>query len=163
MGPSNPLSVADVTLDLGAKNKRDLLEALSAQAADRIARPRQDILEALQVREELGSTALGKGVALPHAQLPGPVPAVVHFARLRRPIDFDAQDDEPVDLVFLVLWPSDDPHGLLDTTSGICRALRDPGLPRGLRLAKTPEDVVELLQRQLAFRTAHDAAAARRP
>ena len=78
-------------------------------------------------------------------------PPVVLFARLRRPIDFDARDDEPVDLVFLVLWPAAAGKGLLPAMSEICRALREPQSLRRLRLAETPEEVVQLV-RQLTVR-----------
>ena len=82
-----------------------LLQALAAEAASRLGRPEGEILGALQARERLGSTALGRGVALPHARLAGDDPPVVLFARLRRPIDYEARDEEPVDLVILILWP----------------------------------------------------------
>jgi len=125
MGISDHLSAADVMLDPSVRNKRDLLEILATEAANRLGHSKQEILDALQSREKLGSTALGKGVALPHAELPGIVPPIMLFARLRRSIDFDARDAEPVDLVFLVLWPAAATKRLLDAMSEICRALRD--------------------------------------
>lgn len=149
MGISDHFSDADVTLGVSARSKRNLLEVMAAEAAGRLGRSRQEILDALGAREELGSTALGKGVALPHAQLPGIVAPLVLFARLDRPIDFDARDAEPVDLVFLVLWPADDTKRLLSATSEICRVLRDPNLLRRLRVAKTRQDVVQLLCEQV--------------
>lgn len=146
MGITAHLSVADVILDLGAGNKRNLLQALSAEAAGRLGRPEREILDALLAREQLGSTALGRGVALPHARLDGDAPPVMLFARLRRPIDFEARDEEPVDLVILVLWPEASPEGFLPTLSETCRALREPQVLRRLRLAQTPEEVVSLLR-----------------
>lgn len=143
---SDHLAPADVVLDATARNKRELLGTLAADAAGRIGRSEQDILDALQSREKLGSTALGRGVALPHAQLPGDVPPVMLFARLRQPIDFDARDGEPVDLVFLVLWSAADSKGLLEAMAEICRALRIPELLRRLRLAASAEDVTRLLR-----------------
>ena len=86
---------------------------LSAEAASRLGRPEQELLGALQAREQLGSTALGRGVALPHARLGGDGPPVTIFARLLRPIDFEARDDEPVDLIFLVLWLEASSEGFL--------------------------------------------------
>lgn len=146
MSISDHLSAADVMLDASVRNKRHLFEMMATEAASRLGRSELEILDALQSREELGSTALGKGVALPHAELPGAVPPIIFFARLRRPIEFDARDAEPVDLVFLVLWPGAATKGLLDAMSEICRALRDPQLLRRLRLAETPADVVQLLR-----------------
>jgi nitrogen PTS system EIIA component len=141
------LSADDVVLDLNAESKRNLLRTLSAEAASRLGRPEQEVMGALQAREQLGSTALGGGVALPHAQIGGEDPPVMLFARLRRPIDFGARDDEPIDLVFLVLWPEASAEGLLAALSEICRALRDPQVLRRLRVAQSPGDVVALLHR----------------
>ncbi|MBI0539015.1 PTS sugar transporter subunit IIA [Roseomonas sp. KE2513] len=141
------LSATEVTLDLGATNKVAVLQALSAEGARRLGRPEGEILEALQARERLGSTALGRGVALPHARLEGEVSPIMLFARLRRPVDFEARDEEPVDLVILVLWPEASPEGFLPTLSETCRALREPHVLRRLRAAQAPEEVVALLAR----------------
>lgn len=147
---SELFSTAGVLLDASASNKANLLELLAAEAAHRIGLSQKDILDALQARERIGSTALGKGVALPHAELPEAETPLILFVRLSRPINFDAKDDEPVDLVFLVLWPGETRKGLLSVMSQICRALRDPQSLRRLRLAKTPEDVVQLVLQEVA-------------
>jgi PTS system nitrogen regulatory IIA component len=157
MGISGHFSAADVMLDISVRSKRDLLEILATEAASRLGRSKQEILDALQSREKLGPTALGKGVALPHAELLGAIPPIMLFARLRRPIEFDARDAEPVDLVFLVLWPAAATKGLLDALSEICRALRNPDLLRRLRVAETPEDVAQLLRHHGAFGTGQSA------
>jgi PTS system nitrogen regulatory IIA component len=145
MGITHHLSADDVLLDLNTANKRSALQLLAAEAARRLGRPEQEVLEALQAREDLGSTALGRGVALPHARLHGELPPVMLFARLYRPVDFEARDEEPVDLVILVLWPEASSEGFLPTLSETCRALREPQVLRRLRLAKTAEEVVSLL------------------
>lgn len=139
------LSTADVMLDLDVSSGRGLLELLSAEAAKRLGQPRQEILEALEAREQLGSTALRDGVALPHAQLPGLERPLVLFARLREPVYLDPSDDEPVDLVFLMLWPASDKKGLLPAMAEICGTLRDSRLLRRLREAAGADDVAKLL------------------
>ena len=138
-------SAAAVMLDLEAANKRNLLESLADEAAARLGRPKQEILEALQAREQLGSTALGRGVALPHAQLRGADRPLLLFARLRRPLDFDAKDEEPVNLIVLVLWPEASPEGFLPALSEIVRALREPHVLRALRRTNSPDEVVALM------------------
>jgi PTS system nitrogen regulatory IIA component len=148
MGITDHLSATDVILDLGAANRRAVLQLLAAEAADRLGRPEDEILQALEAREALGSTALGRGVALPHARLDGNPAPVVLFARLRRPVDFEARDEEPVDLVILVLWPEASPEGFLPTLSDTCRSLREPQVLRRLRSARAPEEVVALLAGQ---------------
>ena len=145
MGIADHISAADVVLDLGAASKRSVLQALATEAAARLGRPERDVLDAVEARERLGSTALGRGVALPHTLIGGDRPPVVLFARLRRPVDFEAKDEEPVDLVVLVLWPEASPEGFLPALSEICRSLREPPVLRRLRSAKAPEEVASLL------------------
>ena len=145
MGITDHLSATDVILDLDATTKRAVLQHLAAEAATRLGRSEAEILEALQARERLGSTALGRGVALPHARLEGSPPPVALFARLRRPVNFESRDEEPVDLVILVLWPESSPDGFLPALAETCRSLREPQVPRRLRAARAPEEVVTLL------------------
>ena len=147
MGGTDRISAADVVLDLGAGSKRGLLQTLAAEAAGRLGRPAGEILDALRAREGLGSTALGRGVALPHARLAGDDPPVTLFARLRRPIDYEARDEQPVDLVFLMLWPEASPEGFLPALAETCQALREPQALRRLRGATTAEEVVAILAR----------------
>lgn len=154
MGITDHLSATDVILDLDATNKRAILQRLAAEAAARLGRSEAEILDALQARERLGSTALGRGVALPHARLEGALPPVALFARLRRPVDFEARDEQPVDLVILVLWPEASPEGFLPALAETCRSLREPQVLRRLRTVKAPEEVVTLLAGPAAPATA---------
>jgi PTS system nitrogen regulatory IIA component len=147
MGISERISAADVILGLAANNKRQVLETLAAEASRRLGQPQAEILGALQDREALGSTALGRGVALPHARLAGSAPPLVLFARLRRPVDYEARDEEPVDLVILVLWPEAEADGFLPALAEICRALRAPQALRRLRTAASAEEVPAILER----------------
>lgn len=137
----------DIVLDLDVAGKPALLQALAQRAAERLGRNEQDVAAALAARERLGTTALGRGVALPHARLAGADPPLMLFARLRRPIDYEARDDEPVDLVFAVLWPEEAAEGFLPALSGLCRSLREPAFLLGLRRATSPADVMAVLAR----------------
>ncbi|MBR0670414.1 PTS sugar transporter subunit IIA [Neoroseomonas soli] len=147
MSIADRVSADDVILNLEATDKRDLLETLAGEAARRLDRPKSEILGALQDREALGSTALGRGVALPHARLVGDHPPLMLVARLRRPIDYESRDEEPVDLVILVLWPDASPEGFLPALSDTCRALREPQALRRLRAAASAEEVRALFER----------------
>ncbi|RYJ00503.1 MAG: PTS sugar transporter subunit IIA [Acetobacteraceae bacterium] len=91
---------------------------------------------------------------LPHARLEGALPPVALFARLRRPVDFEARDEQPVDLVILVLWPEASPEGFLPALAETCRSLREPQVLRRLRTVKAPEEVVTLLAGPAAPATA---------
>lgn len=136
----------DVALGFEADSKEGLLQALARDAAPRIGRSAEEIVHALRAREDLGSTALGRGVALPHAQLQGDVTPLIRFVRLQRAIDYEARDSEPVDLVILLLWPEADSEGFVPTLAETCRALRAPETLRRLRAAATGAEIVDLLQ-----------------
>ncbi|MBN9560106.1 MAG: PTS sugar transporter subunit IIA [Alphaproteobacteria bacterium] len=155
MGLTDLFSTDGAFLDLDLTSKSSLLHALSDEASRRLSRPREEIFEALQDRERLGPTALGRGVALPHTQLAEIDNPVAIFARLRRPIEFGAKDGESVDLVFLVLWPAKSPEGFLPALARICRALREDQTLRRLRLAKSPDEALAVLHQ-----AEHQAASA---
>ncbi|MBR0651223.1 PTS transporter subunit EIIA [Roseomonas terrae] len=147
MAMSHRISADDVVLDLSAGSKRAVLKLLAEEAARRLGRDEAEILAALTDREALGSTGLGRGIALPHARLPGDQPPLVLFVRLQRPIDWEARDDEPVDLVILVLWPEASADGFLPALSDTCRGLRNPQALRSLRSAASAEEAATLLDR----------------
>ena len=88
-----------------ASNKQQLLQDLASRAATLLNLDAQTIFAALQAREELGSTGLGNGFALPHARIEGLDRLFGMFVRLNRPVHFDSIDGNPVDLVFLLLIP----------------------------------------------------------
>src|SRR5690349_595116 len=92
-----------VIASLKAKNKKHALQELAQKAAELTGIQAQKIFEALLQRERLGSTGVGRGIAIPHARLEGLSRIVSVFARLEDPIPFDALDDEPVELMFLLL------------------------------------------------------------
>ncbi|WP_424812325.1 PTS sugar transporter subunit IIA [Roseococcus sp. YIM B11640] len=137
---------AAAVLDLAPADKAQLFQMLAGEAARRLGRDERDVLAALQSRERLGATGLGRGIGMPHARMEGLDQQVSLLARLAKPIEYDARDGEPVDLVFLVLWPEEQAEGFLPALSGICRALRAAQLPRHLRQADTPAEAARLLQ-----------------
>jgi PTS system nitrogen regulatory IIA component len=145
MGIADRIRPADVVLDIQVTSKRGLLDMLAAEAAQRLGRPAEAILDALKSREKLGSTALGRGIALPHARLGGDFQPLVLITRLDTPIDFEARDEVPVDLVILVLWPEAEADGFLPALSATCRALRKPQALRRLRAASSGEEVVSTM------------------
>jgi PTS system nitrogen regulatory IIA component len=114
-----------VIVDLRAADKAQVLAELSRRAAAAVAIDQDIILKALRSREDLGSTGLGKGFALPHARLDQLTRFFGLFARLARPIDFAAIDDRPVDLVVLLLMPGKAGNEHLAALAAISRPLRD--------------------------------------
>src|SRR5690606_4479674 len=88
-----------------AISKRQLFDVLAEKAAELTGFPQDEIFSTLMAREELGSTGLGNGIAIPHGKLKGLKGVTAVFVRLDQAIDFDSVDDEPVDLVVMLLAP----------------------------------------------------------
>jgi nitrogen PTS system EIIA component len=137
---SDFLSPAHVMIDVRASEKRRLLEQLSTEAAVGAGLVAGEVVREIVKREDLGSTGVGNGVALPHARLQRLRAPFGLLARLRHPIDFDAIDGEPADIIFLLLLPEagDNPGHAL---ACLARALRDPETLRSLRSAPDAETI----------------------
>ena len=124
-----------VIVGLRLGDKTQLLQELANRAAVATGLDPSTIFSALQSRENLGSTGLGKGFALPHARLDGLNEPFALFVRLGRPIDFAAIDEKPVDLVILLLGPADGSNQHLATLAALSRPLRDAAFVQRLRQA----------------------------
>lgn len=148
MGTANDLNsilaASDVKGDVPARCQRDVLGRLAAHAARSFGLNERDVFDQLMARERLGSTGIGRGVAIPHAMADVPRVRGVCFA-LKRPVDFDAVDDVPVDLVFLLLAPRGDDAGHLKALSRIARRLREEGVQAALRSARSDQLLFETL------------------
>ena len=122
-----------------AATKAEALERLASDAARALDLPAADILGAVLAREAQGSTGFGGGVAIPHGKLGGLGAVTGYFARLDKPVDFDAVDREPVDLLFLLLAPENAVAAHLMALAKVSRLFRDADLCAALRQAKTAE------------------------
>ncbi len=118
-----------------ATNKKQALLDLSARAAEVTKLDPRIIYDALLQRERLGSTGLGRGIAVPHVKITGLSGIVCLFARLTKPIDFESQDGEPVDLIFLLLAPDHAGGDHLKALARISRLVREPAALERLRSA----------------------------
>jgi PTS system nitrogen regulatory IIA component len=116
-------------------NKKQVLQELASKAAELTGQNERAIFEVLLQREKLGSTGVGNGVAIPHGKLPKLDRLFGLFARLGRPVDFEALDGQPVDLLFLLLAPEGAGADHLRALARVARLLRDPDLVRKLREA----------------------------
>jgi PTS system nitrogen regulatory IIA component len=103
---SDLLSPKDVLVDVRTSNKRQLLQEFAARAADSLGLRVDQVAPYLIKREELGSTGIGRGVAIPHARLPDLQRPYGLLAKLRHPIEFEAIDGQAVDIVFVLLLPA---------------------------------------------------------
>jgi nitrogen PTS system EIIA component len=128
-----------------ANNKEQLLLDLASRAAASLNLDREAIFNALRAREELGSTGLGEGFALPHARIEGLDRSFGMFARLKRPVHFDSVDAKPVDLVFLLLNPATAQGEHLAALATVSRHLRDKEFVARLRGASSVAVLCSLL------------------
>jgi PTS system nitrogen regulatory IIA component len=133
---SDLLSPADVMIDVRASNKRQLLQELSAKAAGGAGLAADLVASALSKREELGSTGIGKGVAIPHARLKELQRPHGLLAKLKQGIEFDAIDGQRVDIVFVLLLPAAAENDALGALASVARILRSPENLARLRAAK---------------------------
>ncbi|GGF02521.1 PTS IIA-like nitrogen regulatory protein PtsN [Stappia taiwanensis] len=134
---------------LKANSKKQALQELALKAAAVTGLPERDIFDTLLQRERLGSTGVGNGIAIPHGKLNALDKLVGLFARLEKPIDFDALDDQPVDLMFVLLAPEGAGADHLKALARIARRMRDPGTAAKLR-ATTDSDALYTILTQTA-------------
>lgn len=134
---SDFLSPADVVIDVRATPKRQLLHDLAARAATSLGLPADDIAAELLKREELGSTGIGGGVAIPHTRMKSVRRPFAALTRLKQPIDFEAIDGQAVDLVVLLLLPGEAEADQLVALAAVARRLKAQGMLPRLRGAKT--------------------------
>ncbi len=138
---SDLLSPTDVMIDVRASNKRLLLQEFAAKAAAGLGLPVDHVASYLLKREELGSTGIGKGVAMPHARLPDLQRPHGLLARMKQGIEFDAIDGQPVDIVFVLLLPAGVENGQLGPLALVARTLRPPENLARLRGARNASEL----------------------
>lgn len=125
MDLSDLIDASAILPALKANSKKQLLQLLSEKAATMTGIAEREIFDTILQRERLGSTGVGNGIAIPHGKLSGVKRIAGVFARLETPVDFEALDDQPVDLVFLLLAPEGAGADHLKALSRIARVLRD--------------------------------------
>ncbi len=133
MPPSDLVSPSAIIPALKVNGKKQALQEIAAKAAALTGQSERTILEILLQREKLGSTGVGNGVAIPHGKLAKLANVFGLFARLERPVDFEALDGQPVDLIFLLLAPEGAGADHLKALARVARLLRDPEVARKLR------------------------------
>ncbi|MBL8593021.1 MAG: PTS sugar transporter subunit IIA [Devosia sp.] len=126
----------NVLVDMDASSKQQLLQQLSQRAAEVTGLDPAAVLNGLSHRETLGSTGIGQGIAIPHSAPAGLAAPFALLARTAKPVEFDAIDDQPVDLIFLLLSPADRASHL-KALSVVSRQLRAAGVTEKLRRART--------------------------
>ena len=139
---------------LTAGNKKQALQELAARAAKLAGLSSQDVYETLLQRERLGSTGVGRGIAIPHGRLASLHGIFCMFARLEHAIEFEAPDEEPVDLIFLLLAPEQAGADHLKALARISRLLREPQTLERLRAAPDRATLYAVLTEPTAVQAA---------
>ena len=153
------LLVPDAVLpSLKAQGKKQLLQELAERAAALTGLPERRIFETLVERERLGSTGMGQGIAIPHGRLAGLPKIVGLFARMETPIAYDAVDNQPVDLIFLLLAPEGAGADHLKALARVSRLLRNQTTCEKLRSTKEAQVLFALLTEKTNGPTSQAAA-----
>jgi PTS system nitrogen regulatory IIA component len=145
---------AAVVASLKATSKKQALQELARRAAELTGEQERAIFDVLLERERLGTTGVGDGVAIPHGKLPNLRRLVGVFARLERPIDFEAIDEQPVDLIFLLLAPGTAGADHLKALARVSRLLRDRRMCEKLRGSDRADALYALLTEHAASHAA---------
>ena len=133
-----------VVLDFESDTKPQAIEHLVDTLVETNQLPhKEEILRVIMEREELGSTGIGNGVALPHGRIDSIDNVFIVFGRAKHPIEFDALDGAPVTLIFLIVSPTQHNESYLRALSNISRLLKQEGFRSTLLKAKRPEEIVE--------------------
>ena len=132
--------------DLKANDKRKILDEMVTDLAKKVGGlDRQELLEVLLDREKLGSTGIGYGVAIPHGKVKGLDRILVTFARSKKGVDFQATDEKPVHLFFLIFAPEDSAAGHLKVLSSVSMILKDDSVRKKLKRAKDSAEIYKII------------------
>ncbi|MDO4658323.1 PTS IIA-like nitrogen regulatory protein PtsN [Kingella sp. (in: b-proteobacteria)] len=142
---SDILPVSHIILDAETSSKKRLFECVAQLFAAQSGLPQSEIFDCLVVRERLGSTALGQGVAMPHGRHASVSAATGAFIRLKEPIEFDAPDNKPVSLVFVLLVPEAATSEHLELLAHLAGRFSEKSVRDALQSCGTPEAARDLL------------------
>jgi len=154
MDIANLLTPTAVRANLHATSKKQALQELARLAAEATGADPRQVFDVLLERERLGSTGVGNGIAIPHGKLPGLERLHGVFARLKQPIEFDAIDDRPVDLIFLLLAPEGAGADHLKALARISRLLRDQAMCEKLRATDHDDALFAVLNEKTEYQAA---------
>lgn len=154
MDLSDLITPYGVIPSLKAKNKKQVLQDLSERAADLTGLDQREVFNTLLQRERLGSTGVGNGIAIPHGKMAALNHIIGLFARLDDPVDFDSIDEEPVDLIFLLLAPESAGADHLKALARISRLLREPSALEKLRASRDRSAIYAVLTEPAASHAA---------
>jgi nitrogen PTS system EIIA component len=150
MDLSDVITPEAILPSLKANSKKQVLQAIAEKAAAMTGVEERDIFDTLNKREKLGSTGVGGGIAIPHGKLAKLDQIFGMFARLPKPIDFEALDETPVDLIFLLLAPESAGADHLKALARVARLFREPGIAGKLRASSDASALYAVLTESAA-------------
>ncbi|HIF9231451.1 TPA: PTS IIA-like nitrogen regulatory protein PtsN [Photobacterium damselae] len=142
---SNVLSIDCTKSAVSCSSKKRALEIISEIAAEHLDQNPQPLFDCMLNREKMGTTGIGNGIAIPHGRINNSDKAIAVFIQSQEPIEFDAIDNQPVDLLFALLVPENQCSEHLKTLSAIAEKLRDKQLCKQLRCAQSDEELYQLI------------------
>jgi PTS system nitrogen regulatory IIA component len=142
---SNLLPLSNVELDVGLQGKRDVLEYAARVFEGNQGLSRSRVFDCLMAREQLGSTGLGKGVAIPHGRLRGLKRAAAAIIRLKDPIEFGSPDGQPVRLLVVLLVPEHATQEHLEILSELAQMLSEPSMREQLQTSLQPAALLAIV------------------
>ena len=148
------ISAESVIPDLRASSKKQALQDLARRAADITGLHERAIFDVLMERERLGTTGVGNGIAIPHGKMANLDRLYGLFARLEHSVDFQSIDEQPVDLIFLLLAPESAGADHLKALARVSRLLRDGSVCEKLRGTNDAEALFALLTESMENRAA---------
>ncbi len=148
------ISSEEVVASLRVTSKKQALQELARRAAEISGEHERAVFDVLMERERLGTTGVGNGIAIPHGKLASLERLHGLFARLEQPVEFQAIDDQPVDLIFLLLAPESAGADHLKALARVSRLLRDKSVCKKLRGTDTPDGLFAILTESMETRAA---------
>lgn len=143
------LSEESVLVCTDIASKRDVLLKLAEKVAAVTGQPAADVFEALNDRESLGSTGLGNGIAIPHGKFAPLKGVLAVFMKLETPVDFESVDDQPVDIIMMLLAPMGAGADHLKALARVARILRTDSVADALRHTSDPARLYAILSQPL--------------
>ncbi len=140
------LSPQKIFLDSEVTSKKKLLELIANIVADKTQLAQSTIYNNLLNRERLGSTGLGRGIAVPHARVPDLEQTIGCFFRLKEPVNFESPDNQPVDLVFTIVIPEEATEEHLLILSSLARIFSQADVCEAIRSATSKEEIEQIIQ-----------------
>ena len=149
MSKNELISSEAILTDLDSDSKKKVIQAIASEASKICNLSESEIFDTLLERERLGSTAVGHGVAIPHGKVNKLDQIVGLFAKLKSPIDFDSLEEQPVDLIFVLLAPESAGADHLKALSRIARVLRNDEIATKLRESSSKNEIFKILTEAL--------------